>query len=69
VRLALSTGIKAMNKPLWNTRKRDPRNMIGDSVLIGHESLFRTWAILTARVGNDTVSHVTIDRRIIPVKS
>jgi hypothetical protein len=57
-----------MNKPIWNTFSGDPRNMMGESIITGRESLYRNRAIECARVGNDCVSHVTITRYIVPVR-
>lgn len=56
-----------MNRPLWNTARRDPRDMIGDAVVTGRDSLFRTRVVEVARVGNDTVSHLTLTRPCLPV--
>ena len=56
-----------MNKPIWNTFKCDPYNMIGESVLHGRDSLYRTRVVVTARVGRDTVQHVEYDRACLPV--
>ena len=53
---------------IWNTFSCDPRNMLGRSVINGRDSLYRDSVIVTARVGNDYVRHVTIDRRIVPVR-
>ena len=55
------------SKVLWNTHRRDPRNMIGDSVMLGRDSLYRNRIIQAARVGTDTVRCVTLGRRIVPV--
>jgi hypothetical protein len=56
-----------MNDARWNTFRCDPRNMIGDSIISGRDSLHRNRAIECVRVGNDTVSHVELTRYVAPV--
>ena len=50
---------------VWNTSSCDPRNMIGDSILVGHDSKFRTKQIEACRVGPDTRSYV----QVLPLKT
>lgn len=54
-------------KAIWNTFNCDPRNMIGESILHGRDSLWRTRVIECVRVGNDTVQHVGLTRPCLPV--
>jgi hypothetical protein len=40
------------NKPIWDWAACDPRNTIGESVVNGRDSLYRTRAVEHCHVGN-----------------
>ena len=55
------------NEVIWDWAARDPRNHLGDSVVLGRDSLYRTRQVEHARVGNAS-HYYTLTRNIVPVR-